>query len=571
MGRSGAKWLKGILFGKLSTTCSEEKVPGKDKRSEKSKRASKGNRRWSFRTRTVQDRVLTTTAVSEPSNLNTEKEQSAVPQEWSMQTKSASTEKIIGSTLVDSTAAMTTEGMGKLVESVATDSVHCCYDVDGSREEYAVIKIQAAFRGYLARTAFSALNGLVRLQALIRGHLVRRQAVGALKCVQAIVKLQALARARRVRMSKQGLAVQEKLEQWRRQKVSKGNEMVMVSGIKKEIKNSKVSPNHVSFSPEILANVFARQLLESAPAANFIHIDLYPDKTNSGWSWLERWVSARPWRSGLPLQTGSRCLNTSEDGQVSEVEAQKLMHRLRKGSNSTLEFASDLPDVEAEKPKCSMRNVSNSTLNSVSDKLRMQSTIVGSLNTASDAPFLQSVQSQFSSDRSSERYEVVPVLQDTSPAQLSTASSSESSRRDNEPVQDGMVSSAGSGGPIPTKHDKVGLTKESEPELSASDQNVAKRRSSFGSVKSDHAEDGSHGNPLVPHYMASTESAKAKARGHSSPRFSPDVQEKNSVTKRRFSLPVSNGKQNSVSPRIQSPVQTTTKGNEKVFQKEWRR
>lgn len=51
-----------------------------------------------------------------------------------------------------------------------------------------------------ARRAFRALRGIIRLQALIRGHLVRRQAVATLRCMQAIVKIQALARGRRVRL-----------------------------------------------------------------------------------------------------------------------------------------------------------------------------------------------------------------------------------------------------------------------------------------------------------------------------------------------------------------------------------
>ncbi|KQJ96763.1 protein IQ-DOMAIN 14 isoform X1 [Brachypodium distachyon] len=67
-------------------------------------------------------------------------------------------------------------------------------------EEAAAARIQATFRGYLARKALCALRGLVKLQALIRGHLVRKQASATLRRMQALLMAQTRLRAQRMRM-----------------------------------------------------------------------------------------------------------------------------------------------------------------------------------------------------------------------------------------------------------------------------------------------------------------------------------------------------------------------------------
>ncbi|KAK8612358.1 hypothetical protein V6N13_092474 [Hibiscus sabdariffa] len=68
-------------------------------------------------------------------------------------------------------------------------------------QDVAATTIQAAFRGYLARKALRALKGIVKLQAIIRGTAVRRQAMTTLKCLQSIVNIQSRVRAKRFRMA----------------------------------------------------------------------------------------------------------------------------------------------------------------------------------------------------------------------------------------------------------------------------------------------------------------------------------------------------------------------------------
>ncbi|KAF5202690.1 Iq-domain [Thalictrum thalictroides] len=68
-------------------------------------------------------------------------------------------------------------------------------------QEAAATMIQAVFRSYLARKALRALKGLVKLQALVRGHLVRKQAVTTLRCMQALVNVQVRTRAQRIQLA----------------------------------------------------------------------------------------------------------------------------------------------------------------------------------------------------------------------------------------------------------------------------------------------------------------------------------------------------------------------------------
>jgi hypothetical protein len=64
-----------------------------------------------------------------------------------------------------------------------------------------------------ARRAFRALKGIIRLQALIRGHLVRRQAVSTLRATWLIVKFQGLVRGRNLRLSEASIQATMELSQ----------------------------------------------------------------------------------------------------------------------------------------------------------------------------------------------------------------------------------------------------------------------------------------------------------------------------------------------------------------------
>ncbi|KAL9149364.1 hypothetical protein ABFS82_12G105500 [Erythranthe guttata] len=211
------------------------------------------------------------------------------------------------------------------------------------RLEQAATVVQASLRSYQARTSFETLKGIVRMQAIVRGHLVRRQAIATLFCVQSIVKFQAVTRGRIVRQSAiaSGLCKRQSL-------------------VEKDSKHTDYSKTENSAADNLLKNAFVYSLLSSSSTRMPLRLQYGPSEPNSAWEWLLRWSISKVW---APPYSGQK--ETVQTEQIRpNAEIEKLEHKERKLSHQSAKSALETGNNKVRHgvkkiPKKSSEEISN--------------------------------------------------------------------------------------------------------------------------------------------------------------------------------------------------------------------
>lgn len=326
------------------------------------------------------------------------------------------------------------------------------------------------------------------------------------------------------------------------------------------------------------------QLLGSAQSAMPLRLQYDLGEPNSAWNWLERWTTSHAWG---PLPQTKRAIDSkskkskgklqnvdnetarskrsvrrvSNNGTIHSSESGKSKRNPRKLSNYNIDPTQEQPQNEVDKVKRNLRKVSDSIVE-INDQIQVETEKPnrGARKTL-DSP-THVIQQQCINEYS-EKMTEDKTIEISTPTEIEITATPVATKGLDDMLHD--IHPAVELPPLESQSEDENISVTNgdstlnEDQVSNENQKNIKRRASFP-AKQENLENGSEKTPKLPSYMQATESAKAKLRGQSSPRFGQDVEEKIALTRRHSLSSATNGKLSSVSPRTQRFVQASGKG-----------
>ncbi|KAM3264826.1 protein IQ-DOMAIN 18-like [Capsicum annuum] len=214
----GASWI-GLMKKAFRSPVKENDIKSirrrEDAHEQEEEEKKRGKRRWLFRKPTLQETTLihqnqdqaeaTTTNISSSTISKGNLATNLLPEKAELKQKGAIgvAKTRDGPTL---SAAMLAAEASVAAAQASVDIIRLARPPVLVEQQRAILTIQTAFRGHLARKALGALKGVVKLQALIRGYNVRKQTKMTLQCMQSLVRVQTQVCDQRRRLSCEGVS-----------------------------------------------------------------------------------------------------------------------------------------------------------------------------------------------------------------------------------------------------------------------------------------------------------------------------------------------------------------------------
>lgn len=346
-----------------------------------------------------------------------------------------------------------------------------------------------------------------------------------------------------------------------------------------------------------LEDTYLFQLLASSPNVMPLRLIYEPTEPNSVSMWLKRWSTSFFWR---PRPQPKKLMKPQIKHQVLEAETRKSKHTVQSAPLTKTESLTTLSNSEAEKPKRNLRKVSNSHADPLQESPKNEIEKVKRSLRKVHNPVLQNTTHSGVADEKPQKCLEKPSFISSGNANLEQGKSSCGDNMKKATILTSTDLLDAENTPERIKRDAENTSGDNsmddgKPPVDNSVRDESTPLSNGNHESSNHRDDSTNGNvelsnsgnielsrknpltanqesaekglqstpsPTLPSYMAATESAKAKLRAQNSSRFGHEGSEKSNIS-RRNSLPSTNNKRHSPSPRTQKGNISGGKGGNK--------